>query len=403
MNTKKEFSSTGQPSRRQKRLVALVMKSAQRYDRLILQGVAARVHETEQWSLFFEEDPKLRMPKLTSPIWDGVIADLDDQRTAAMVAGLSIPVVGIGGGYGWYDPSLNQPYFTTDNRGLGRLGAEHLLERGFTNFAYVGLTRNKINGWSNERGEAFVERIEKAGYKSEIFNGSRTAPGRWETLLIELIEWLRSLPKPIGLMACNDIRARHLLESCKMASISVPDEVAVLGVDNDEVMCELANPPLSSIEQSSRRIGYEAAVALEHLFEGKPVALCTRIKPDEIITRRSTDIQAVSNKLVARAVSYLRENADRPIRVSDVLDHLDVSRSTLDKQFRKTIGRTVHNELKRLRIDRAKKLLSKTDLPIREISTRSGFDYLQYFTTVFRRTTGMTPADYRRAMKIGSF
>ncbi len=404
MDSKKQqnLSSLSKPpqSASRKRLVALVMKSVQRYDRLILQGVAARVHETEVWSLYVEEDPKLRLPDLTSPIWDGVIADLDDPKAAHAVESLTIPVVGIGGGYGWYDPDSNIPYLTTDNTTLGTRGAEHLLEQGFSRFGFLGMPPTRINGWSAERSRAFARRIEEAGFSSEVFVGSRDANQSWETVLEELIQWLQSLERPIGIMASNDSRARHLLEACHMAGIGVPEEVAILGVDNDEVMCELSHPPLSSIEQSSRRIGYEAAVALEQLFEGKAPPRCKKITPDEIVVRHSTDILAVENPLIARAVRFLRDHVDRPIRVQEVLDHLDVSRSTLDKQFRQTLGRTVHAQLQRIRIDRAKQLLSKTELPIREVSSRSGFEYLQYFSTIFRRKTGMTPAEYRRAMKI---
>lgn len=382
------------------RQVALIMKSSQRYDRRIVRGVAARVHETGNWSLYVEEDPELRIPELKSWRWDGIIADFDDRKTAETVGQLDIPVVGIGGGYGWHDAASGIPYITTDNEAIGILGAEHLLDRGFTRFAYCGFPPTQVNGWSAARARAFEQRIERAGFPCSTFTGRKRTARQWGDLQSELSEWLASLEKPIGLMTCNDIRARHVLEACRNLGVRVPDDVAVIGVDNDEVMCELTKPPLTSIEQGSRRIGYQAAVLLEQLMADKKVPRSrTLLEPEGVVVRQSTDILAIEDTTVARAVVFIRERACDPIQVPDVLQRMDLSRSTLDKQFRMTLGRTIHAEIQRVRIEQAKRLLTTTEMPIRDIASRCGFEYLQYFTAVFRQHTGRTPAIYRKGAR----
>jgi LacI family transcriptional regulator len=305
-------------------------------------------------------------------------------------------VVGIGGGFGWYDESSGIPYVSTDNRAIGTLGAEHLLDRGYTRFAYCGLPRNKINGWSKAREQAFKNRVEEAGYTCSKFTGLRQSVRHWARLQNELSAWLASLERPIGLMTCNDIRARHVLEACRNLEIRVPDDIAVVSVDNDEVMCELTEPPLTSIEQNSERIGYEAALLLEKLMRRKKIKrMRTLLGPEGIVVRQSTDILAIENEDVVRAAAFIREHARDQIQVADVLEVVDLSRSTLDKLFLATLGRTIHAEMQRVRIDQAKQYLATTEIPIKQIAERCGFSSLQYFTTVFRQHTACTPAVYR--------
>jgi len=377
--------------------VALIMKSSQRYDRRIVRGVAARAHEAGNWSLYVEEDPQLRIPELQSWHWDGMIADFDDRKTAETVRHLKWPVVGIGGGFGWYDPDSKIPYLTTDNRAIGTLAAEHLLDRGFTRFAYCGYPRNQINGWSQVRAGAFAQRLEQAGHGCATFTGRKHSARQWGKVQSELSDWLTSLEKPVGLMACNDIRARHVLEACRKLGLRVPDDIAVIGVDNDEVMCELTHPPLTSIEQGSVTIGYKAAILLERLMDRrraprKPML----IGPEGIVIRQSTDILAIDNAPLAQAVAFIRAHADEGIQVPDVLREVDVSRSTLDKQCRAVLGRTIHEEIQRVRLDQAKRLLVTTNLPVHEIARRAGFRYVQYFTNVFRQQAGCAPGQYRK-------
>ena len=253
-------------------LVAVILDAARPYDRLIIGGVAQFVREHGQWRLYVEEDPLQKLPDLAHWHGHGIIANFDDRHVARAIRGLDIPIVGVGGGYGWHDPASGVPYIYTDNAAIGRLGAEHLLACGFEHLAYYGYPRTATSGWSEERAEAFATACRDAGRSCAVFTGRHGTARRWEELQRDLTAWVGRLPRPVGLMACNDVRARHVLEACRSLGLRVPHDVAVLGVDNDEMICELTDPPLSSIDQAARRIGYEAAAALDRLMAQAPAA-----------------------------------------------------------------------------------------------------------------------------------
>jgi LacI family transcriptional regulator len=199
------------------------------------------------------------------------------------------------------------------------------------------------------------------------------------------------------LMACYDVRARHVLSICQELGIHVPEDVAVIGVDNDELMCELTGPPLSSVEQGGRSLGYQAAALLDGLMAGQaPPRWKYRVQPERIVTRRSSDTFAIADADVAAALRFIRQNACSGIQVCDVVQAVAVSRSALESRFKTTIGRTMHAEIQRLQIERVRQLAASTNLPLKEIAATAGFAYVQYMTTLFRRQTGQTPGEYRR-------
>ena len=212
------------------------------------------------------------------------------------------------------------PYVYTDNTRIARLGAEHLLACGFEQLAFCGLPRTRVNGWVAERASAFAAACREAGRACDVFAGQHATARRWQDLQRQLCEWLGRLPKPVGIMACNDVRARHVLEACRSLGLVVPRDVAVLGVDNDEVMCELTDPPLSSIDQSARRIGYEAAAVLDRLIRraagagsaaGPPRQ--TVIPPIGVVARASTDTMATADETVQLVLERLRTHPwERP-------------------------------------------------------------------------------------------
>ncbi len=378
------------------RQVALIFDAAKPYDRKIISGVAAYVREVGTWGLYVEEDPLERLPDLRTWQGDGIIANFDDRRVAA-VRGLKVPVVGIGGGYGWYDPAMGIPYFSSDNRAIARMVAEHFIERGFTRLAYYGCPRTRVNRWSEERAEAFAERAAEAGLTCATYAGRGERARRWSELQARLCAWLAGLSRPIGIMAANDLRARHVLEACRTIGLRVPDEVAVVGVDNDEMICELTHPPLSSVEQGTRQMGYQAAALLDRLMSRRKVGrLRFVIAPQGIVTRRSSDVLAVEDSDVAHAVRFIRERACDGIRVSDVVREVAISRSTLEKRFATMLGRTLHEEIRRTRIERVRQLLTTTTLTLKEIAGKAGLRHVPFMTTLFRRFTGHTPAEYRR-------
>lgn len=378
------------------RRVAVVCNLTRPYDRRIIRGIAHYMHEVGTWSLYAEEDPLQKLPDLAYWDGDGLIVDFDDRKVATALRGVDMPVVGIGGGYGWYDPASNIPYLATDNVAISTMAAEHLLECGLRQFAFCGFPRTRVNGWSAERAEAFAACVAQRSCACSIYTGTQASARRWSDIQQGLVRWLRTLAYPLGLMACNDARARHVLEACRTLRLRVPDDVALIGVDNDEIMCELARPPLSSIEQGTFQMGYEAAALLDRSMAGRrPRQKRFLIPPERLVARQSTDMLAVDDPDVAAAIRFIREHACEGIALADVLEQVSVSCSSLEKRFRKHLGRTIHSEIQRVQIERVKHLLDTTSLSIRQIMRRAGFNYVQYMTTLFRKTTGYTPAQYR--------
>lgn len=405
---------TGTGSSASQRLVAVILDAARPYDRLVIGGVAHYAREHGGWSLYVEEDPLQKLPDLRHWHGQGIIATFDDRHVASAIRGLRLPIVGVGGGYGWHDPASGIPYIYTDNAAIGRLGAEHLLGCGFEMLAFYGYPRTATSGWSEERADAFAAVAARAGRPCHVFTGRHATARRWEDLQAELRHWIASLPKPVGLMACNDVRARHVLEACRSLGLRVPHDVAVVGVDNDEMICDLTSPPLSSIDQSARRIGYEAAAALDRLMQAerrprrRPSAAPRRpvvIPPIGVIARASTDTTATRDEVVLAALQRLRQSPWRRPDVARIAADVCVSRSTLENRFRAIIGRSIHEEFVRLRLAGLRRLITDTDLPLKAVAVRAGFPSVQYMTTFLHRHTGLTPARMRameRAFAVGA-
>ena len=383
-------------------LVAVILDAARPYDRLIIGGVAQYVREHTRWSLYVEEDPLQKLPDLTHWRGQGIIANFDDRQVAQAIQGLSIPIVGVGGGYGWYEPDSGIPYIFTDNERIGQLGAEHLLSCGFEHLAFYGYPRMAINAWSDERATAFESTCRSvAGRDCRVFTGRHGSARLWGDLQQELTDWLAGLPKPIGIMACNDVRARHVLEACRTLGLKVPRDVAVLGVDNDEMICELTDPPLSSIDQSARRIGYEAAAVLDRMMHrpdesaaaGGPLRVV--VPPIGVRARTSTDTMATDDEAVLHTLERLRADPWRRHYFSALAHDACVSRSTLENRFKVAVVRSIHEEFVRLRLAGLRRLVVETDLPLKAIAARTGFRSVQYMTTFLHRHTGLTPARLR--------
>lgn len=383
------------------RQVALIINTVNAFDRNVIRGIAAYVQCHSHWSLYVEENPLDKLPDLHSWNGNGIIANFDDPKVSNSVNNLQIPVVAFGGSYGLDQANSRIPYVSKDNAGVARLAAEHLLERGFQHFAYCGFPTNHSNGWSKERADAFHKVVTNAGFDCSVFTGRHSTPRKWVELQRELGDWIGSLTKPVGLMACNDSRARHVLEACSKVSARVPEDVAVIGVDNDEIICELAQPSLTSVDQGARKIGYESARVLDRLMSGKKVAKLNHIvSPGEIITRRSTDTLAVDDLEVLHALQMIRSAPPSELQIQDVLTAVAVSRSTLENRFKAVMGHTIHDEIQNQRIVRAKFLIASTEMPLKHVAREVGCTTVQYFTSLFRRHSGQTPADYRRKHRV---
>lgn len=383
-----------------KRDVALILNINKPYDRKVVDGIARFTRTQTNWSVYAEDEPLARIPNLRRWHGHGIIADLDERPVVEAISKVEIPVVNIGGAIHDEAWSFKTPYVTTDNVAVARLAAEHLLDRGFQNFAYCGLRRTPYNPWSRIRGSEFQKMLRKRGFPCSIYNGRHNDARRWEEVQRGLCRWIDALEKPVGIFACNDSRARHILESCRRLELKVPDDVAIVGVDNDVTMCELANPALSSIELGTDRIGYEAAWLLEQLMSGNRVSKkrqWVEIEPVGVVTRASTNALAVDDDVVTEAVAFIRDRIGKRIQVSDVTRHMELSRSTLDNRFKDQLGRSVHDEIERVRLEVTKTLLLTTALPLVEIADQADFGTVQYMTAVFKRSTGQTPGAFRKA------
>ncbi len=379
------------PSGEQAPSVFLFIESSREFGRGLLYGIArySRIHGP--WRVY------RRSAGLDStlPEWrdlkiDGAI--VRDVKIIGELASAGFPVI-----YAQHDRESYSafPAIITDSEAIGSMAAEHFLDRGFEHFAYCGLDEFV---WSRLRCEHFSSRLERAGLSPQIYRCPRArAQRQWKSEQNQISHWLKSLPKPVALMCCNDDRALQVVEACKLAGLSVPDEVAVLGVDNDILICDLADPPISSIALNTEAAGYEAAALLEKLITGgKMTGQKIRVHPTHVVTRMSTDMLAVADSDVAAALRFIRKNVDRMIQVNDVVGATNISRRVLEKRFKTVLHRSVYQEIRRVRVNYIIKLLIGTDLTITEIAIKSGFDGVEHISRCFRKETGISPREYRK-------
>ena len=377
--------------------VALLVETSNAYARGLLRGIHAYIREHRSWSIFVGEYRRGEPAPHWLKRWhgDGIIARIENAAIAEAVVASRVPAIDVSAAR--HVPNLL--YVETDDAAIARLAADHLLERGFQHFGYCG---DPCFNWSNWREEHFHQRITQAGFDCHVYRPSRdrrgTAP--WDRERADLSTWVRDLPKPAGVMACYDIRGRVVLEVCRQRGISVPDEVALIGVDNDELICDLADPPLSSVIPDTRRTGYEAARLLDLLMAGQSeLPLAHLIPPLGIAVRSSTDVLATDDADVSAAVRFIRAHASEGINVEDVLRAVPLSRRVLEARFEKLLGRTPHEEITRVQMERVKELLAETDLPLSVVAHRAGYRHVEYMSVAFKRETGLPPSQYRREVR----
>lgn len=387
----------GTPTKLRRRNVALIVETSVVYGRQILHGIARYLRAHAGWSVFLDER-ELRMPP---PDWlsrwrgDGVICRSTTPEWARIFRRRRLPVVDLND----LHPDLGLPRVASDMRAIGRLGADHLRERGFQHLAFCGFSGE---AWSNLRREGFLEAAPEARQTARVYEspwaGLRERP--WEEERDQVARWLQGLPRPVGIMACNDARGQHVLDACRQLGAHVPDEVAVVGVDNAETFCELCNPSLSSVVPNAEGIGFEAAALLDRLMEGAAApAESSLLPPLGVVTRQSSDVFAVDDPLVARAVRFIREHACQGIKVAHVLAEVRCSRSVLERRFREHLGHSPQAELRAIQLRRAKELLRETDWTLPQIAEASGITHPEYLSVLFKRETGLTPGEYRQGPK----
>ena len=393
MTSPNSFPSNG-VRRRRRPDVALLIETSNAYARGLLRGIRAYIREHRSWSLYVGEHRRGEPAPQWLKRWrgDGIIARIESAAIADAVVAVRVPAVDVSAAR--HVPELL--YVETDDVAIAALAADHLLERGFRHFGYCGDPRFN---WSNAREEHFHQRVTRAGFDCRVWRPSRNRRGKAppDRERSELAAWIRALPKPVGVMACYDIRGREVLDACRQLGISVPDEVALIGVDNDELICDLADPPLSSVIPDTQRTGYEAARLLDLLMAGQSeLPLAHLIPPLGIAVRGSTEVLATDDADVSAAVRFIRAHATEGINVEDVLRAVPLSRRVLEARFEKLLGRTPHSEITRVQIERVKELLAETDLPLAAVAHRAGYRHVEYMSVAFKRETGRPPSEYRR-------
>jgi LacI family transcriptional regulator len=273
--------------------------------------------------------------------------------------------------------------------------ADFYLGNGFTNFAFVGEPTGM--NWSRWRQEAFLRRIGAAGFSCAVYPPPAPEEKEWEVERRRMCRWLAKLPKPLAIFAANDARGRQVLNACLTANIPVPYEAAVLGVNNDTLICETSLPPLSSIAVDMERAGYAAAELLDQLMQRTLRDRRTvTYDPAGVVPRASTELLHVTDRLVIQALEFIRINAGLNIRVSDVADHLGVTRRWAEKRFEQTLGRSVLDEIQRVRMDTIRALVSQTEQPFARIAQRCGFVSSNHLGIIFKENFGMTMSAYRK-------
>ena len=325
---------------------------------------------------------------------DGIVVHTPDERLIKKIIDSKIPAIL----HGFNKVIEELPNLICHNAMIAEFGADHLLGRGFHNLAYCGYRNVQ---WSQERQDVFEAFASKAGCQSYVYQSSdNISINTWQQEQKSLAKWIRSLPKPVGIMCANDDRGQQVIEICNNLGILVPDEAAVVGVDNEELVCELTNPPLSSVDRYFVKAGYQAAEQLHRMMQGEQVKKQDiMIEPSRVVERQSTDVYSIDDPVVVDALRYIRRNANRIITVDDVVGHVAMSKMGLYQKFMRSVGRTVHNEITRTRTDHIARMLVETELPISKIALDMGFTSSDHISRYFHKSKGLTPLQYRAKYK----
>ena len=375
--------------------VALIIETSSIYGRDLLSGIERYMRLHDQWSVFLEQRDLWKQPPGWLNDWrgDGIISRATTPKLLEAVKKNGVPLVEVTDRRG----EVKLPQVRSDDNMIGRLAAEHLIERGFQTFGFCGF---KSEAWSQRREEAFVRVVaEKTESQCSCYNSTwhGRAARTWQDEQRCIINWLQQMTPPFAVMACNDIRGQHVIDACAKLNLAVPEQVAVIGVDNDELLCRVCSPPLSSVIPNAQAVGFRAAEMLAQLMNGSaPEEPSQLIQPLGVATRQSTDVVAIDHRDLAAALQYIREHACQGLTVEQVVQNTRISRSTLERQVRKYLGRTPQEEIRQVQIKRVRELLLTTDFSAEKIAGLCGFEHPQYLHVVFKRITGMTTGAFRQ-------
>ncbi len=388
------------PAREKIPQVAVLLESSHETSRGMLRGILRYVRLNGPWALHLVPGGARdqRLPEAGAWRGSGIIARVPNARIASEIVTARLPTVIIDP----LDPFLAPSHplsrccrVRCDSQAVARLAADHLFAGGFTHFAFAGSPT--ATNWSRWRQEAFVSRLAEHNHACAIYPGpSDPNCAEWERERAAMCLWLVQLPKPVAMFTANDARGRQVLDACLAADLPVPYQVAVLGVNNDELICETSQPPLSSVAVDIEHAGYAAAELLDQLM--RDVSYKPRIityQPAGVVSRASTERVPVTDRLVIRALEYIRINAGLNIRVSDVAGHLGVTRRWIEKRFAGELDRSVLDEIQRVRFETVRGLVSQTSLAFSEIARRCGFTSSNHLGIIFKAHFGATMSAYR--------
>lgn len=381
--------------------VGVSVEHVRGWGRNVCEGIAAFAREHPEWNLVMYEDGLPSKAELNA--CHGFLWCVSDAKTAAELTASRRPVIDLISD-GKFPGTVS---VGADHEACGRMAAEHFLSRHFTHFAFLGWQGLNFSG---ARESSFAAALASHSYACAVYSTGSMSMSRFvnesvqrERLVLppdekEIVAWLGRLPKPVGVFCANDLRAWQLSAICRQYGIAVPDEVAILGADNDSVPCFFSSAPLSSVDTNTRETGYRAAVLLDDLMTGRRTAAegGLLVPPCEVVARESTAVDPVEPPWLASALAFIRANVDRPLSAEEVVRQTGKSYATVENAFRRELGTSVQKEIMRIRLERAEHYLRTTSMPLAQIAARCGFATQQYFNLRFRRVHGVTPGEWRQ-------
>ena len=383
--------------------VVVLVETSRSYARDILRGILRYEMLHGPWNIYANPGGRQeqRLPKMSYRHVKGIIAHITSGEMINEIVEAKLPTVSV-------FPSGETPSIARqirkygeircDSAAIGQMAAAYLLDRRFPHYGFVGELYDV--DWSKLRGDAFVEAVAQSGNQTHVYPTQPTAQLDWNIEQERLGTWLQSLPKPIGIFTAHDIRGRHVIDACHTMQIGIPDEIAVLGVDNDELFCESITPRLSSVALDSEKAGYESAKVLDELMRGLRKKKTAVFGPTRVVSRRSSDFYHVEDKTVQEALRFIQSYYPKPILVRDVVRATGVSRRLLEMRFKQCMCHSILDEIKRRRLEKVKTFLLETDLSLDRIAELCGFQSKYYLVNVFRKEFGITTGTYRNNHRI---
>jgi LacI family transcriptional regulator len=371
--------------------VILLLETSRAFGRDLLYGIGRYSRLNGPWSFYREpRGLKSSIPHLTNWKADGII--MRNSVIRSDLAKMNLPTI-----LALHEPNRVEkiPAIITDSKSISNLAAEHLINRGLSHFAYCGFDHFQ---WSIERKYYFKKIIEDSGFNIYIYKQSANSKDiSWQSEQSRMKKWIQNLPKPVGIMACNDDRGLHVLEICKTLGIKIPEEVAVIGVDNDPLICDLSDPPLSSVSLNTEQAGYAAAELLDKMMNKEQIEIKDiNVSATHVVQRQSTELLAINDKEVVEAIRFIRNNAKNKIQIKDVVNHTCIGRRSLENRFKETLHRSINQEIRRVRTELIKKMLVETNLSISEITSSFNFTGIEHISRYFKKENGVSLKQFRK-------